>query len=80
VVLAALPIQQGPGGRNMNAITEMRTEEYVRNDIKYHAGMMTEDEFKSAVRRVRDRVDRERRERMAKEKDRAGKTPPCCTR
>lgn len=79
VVLAALPLGAGPSGRNMNAITEMRTESYVRSDIQYHAGLMTEDEFRAAVRRVRDRVDRERRERMEKEKERAAKTPPCCS-
>jgi hypothetical protein len=40
---------------------------------------MTQDEFKAAVRRVRDRVDRERRERMEKAKEREKKLPPCCS-
>lgn len=77
VVLAALPLDMGPGGRNMNAITDARTESFIRGDIKSHAGLMTEDEFRAAVRRVRERVDRERRERMEKEKERR-KAPPCC--
>jgi hypothetical protein len=39
---------------------------------------MSEDEFKSAVKRVRERVDRERRERMEKAKEKEKKAPPCC--
>jgi hypothetical protein len=73
IVLAALPVPLT--GRNMNALIDGRTDAYIRADIKYHAGLMTQDEFKAAVRRVRERVDRERRERMEKQK---AKQPPCC--
>ena len=74
VVLAALPIQMGP---TMSPV-DVRANDFVRADIKAHAGLMTEDEFRAAVKRVRDRVDRERSERMAKEKDKAKKAP-CCS-
>jgi hypothetical protein len=65
-VLAALPLNMGPGGENMNSITNQRTDAYIRNDIAYHSTMMTQDEFKDAVRRIRDRVDREKQEALAK--------------
>ena len=76
VVLAALPIPVTGGTEPVNA----RAREFIRADLDYHARLMSEDEFRAAVRRVRDRVDRERRERMEKnkEKDKA-KNPPCCS-
>lgn len=69
VVLAALPLNMGPTMSPVDA----RRESFIRQDIQLHANMMSEDEFKAAVRRVRERVDRERRERMEKE---AKKKPP----
>jgi hypothetical protein len=76
IVLAALPMNVAPSMSPVDA----RTREYVHNDIQYHAGLMTEDEFKAAVRRVRERVDRERRERMEKAAadEKKKKDPPCC--
>jgi hypothetical protein len=73
IVLAALPIPVTGNTEPVNA----RAREFIRNDLKMSAGLMTEDEFRAAVRRVRERVDRERRERMEKTKDKA-KNPPCC--
>lgn len=78
MVLAALPINVGPGGRNMNALIDARNDSYMRSDISYHSGLMSEDEFRAAVRRVRERVDRERREKMEKAKEK-GKPAPCCS-
>jgi hypothetical protein len=75
IVLAALPMNVSP---SMSPV-DMRSRDVIRNDIQSHAGLMTEDEFKAAVRRVRERVDRERRERMEKQKEREKKTPPCCS-
>jgi hypothetical protein len=72
IVLAALPIPITPGTEPIAA----RTRDYIRNDIDAHARVMSQDEFKAAVRRVRERVDRERRERM--EKAGKKKDPPCC--
>ena len=74
IVLAALPMNVAP---SMSPV-DMRARDFVRSDIQAHAGLMTQDEFKAAVRRVRERVDRERRERMEKAKEREKKTPPCC--
>jgi hypothetical protein len=70
IVLAALPI---PVTANTEPVA-MRTRQFIQNDIQAHARVMSEDEFKTAVRRVRDRVDRERRERMEREKKK--KDPP----
>jgi len=67
-VLAALPLNMGPGGTNMNSITNQRTEAFIQSDIAFHANAMTEDEFRAAVKRIRDRVDRERQEKMAKQR------------
>lgn len=75
IVLAALPLGVGPQGRNMNALIDGRNDAYMRADISSHAGLMTEDEFKTAIKRIRDRIDRERQEKMAKARP---KTPPCC--
>ena len=75
IVLAALPMNVGP---SMSPV-DVRARDFVRSDIQSHAGLMTQDEFKAAVRRVRDRVDRERRERMEKAKEREKKLPPCCS-
>ena len=74
VILAALPI---PVTGNTEPVSA-RARDFIRSDLRMHAGLMTEDDFKAAVHRVRERVDRERRERMekaaAKKKD-----PPCCS-
>lgn len=67
-ILAALPLNVSPQGRNMNALIDGRNDAYMRNDIKVHSGMMSEDEFRTAVRRIRERIDRERQEKMAKRK------------
>ncbi len=71
-VLAALPLNIGPSGRNMNALTDARSDSYMRSDIAAHANIMSEDDFRAAVKRIRERVDRERQERMAKKR----KDPP----
>lgn len=71
-VLAALPLNIGPSGRNMNALTEGRANSYMESDIQSHANIMSEDDFRAAIKRIRDRVDRERQEKMAKKR----KDPP----
>jgi hypothetical protein len=73
IVLAALPIPVTGATDPVN----MRSRQFITSDIRAHAGLMTEDEFRAAVRRVRERVDRERRERMEKEAGKR-KDPPCC--
>jgi hypothetical protein len=71
-VLAALPLNMGPSGRNMNAITDGRADAYMRSDISLHANQMSEDDFKAKIQSIRDRKDRERQEKMAKRR----KDPP----
>ena len=75
IVLAALPMNISPSMSPVDA----RSRDFVANDIRSHAGLMTEDEFRTAVRRVRERVDRERRERLEKAAQREKKAPPCCS-
>jgi hypothetical protein len=74
IVLAALPMNVAP---KMSPV-DVRAMDFVRSDIQSHAGLMSQDEFRAAVRRVRERVDRERRERMQREAERKKKEPPCC--
>lgn len=75
IVLAALPLNVGPTGPSP---VDVRANEFVRNDLAYQSRLMSQDEFKAAVKRVRERVDRERRERMEKAKEKEKKAPPCC--
>lgn len=71
-VLAALPLNIGPSGSNMNALTEGRADAFMRSDIQFHANAMSEDDFRSTVNRIRARKDRERQEKLAKQR----KDPP----
>jgi len=62
-----------PGGVDGNRILDQRTASFIRRDVMEHAQQaLTEDEFKSAVRRIRERKERERKER---EKTIAGTEP-----
>lgn len=74
IVLAALPLNVGATTSPVDA----RARSFVSSDLAYQSRLMSEDEFKSAVKRVRERVDRERRERMEKAKEKEKKAPPCC--
>ena len=67
-VLAALPLNIRPSGSSMNALTDNRADAYMRSDIAAHANMMSEDDFRTAVNKIRQRIDRERQERMAKQR------------
>lgn len=67
-VLAALPLNMGPSGSNMNAVTEQRTNSYIEQDIARHANAMTKDEFNDRVHAIRERMDRERQEKLAKQR------------
>jgi len=70
-ILALLPLQ--PGGVDGNRILDQRSASYIRRDVMEHAQQaLTEDEFKTAVRRIRERKERERQER---EKTVAGGEP-----
>lgn len=65
-ILAALPLNFG--GVNGNRIIEARNASWIQNDIYTHSQGMSEDDFKAAIKRIRDRVDRERKEAEDKAK------------
>ena len=59
-ILAALPFNTG--GVDGRRIIENRNAEWIRNDIYMHSQGMSEDDFRAAVKRIRERKDREKRE------------------
>lgn len=59
VLLAALPLKTG--GVDGQRYRDMKTADYIRNDILIHSGV-SEDDFKNEVRRIRERVDQERKD------------------
>lgn len=59
-ILAALPFNTG--GVDGTRIIEGRNASWIQNDIYSHSQGMTEDDFRAAVRRIRERVDREKKE------------------
>jgi hypothetical protein len=59
-VLAALPLRVGNG----RSPVDVRNQDWMHNDIMLHAQQaISEDEFRSAVRRIRERKEKERREK-----------------
>ena len=67
-MLAALPIraQANPGERAVNRLSST-----YRGEILQHAqAQFHDDEFKTAVKRIRERKDRERREKQQNEEER----------
>jgi hypothetical protein len=56
-ILAALPLNRG--GVEGSRIIEARNANWIQNDIYSHSQGMSEDDFRSAVKRVRERMDRE---------------------
>jgi hypothetical protein len=71
-ILAALPLNFG--GVDGTRIIQARNASWIQNDIYSHAQGMSEDDFRAAVKRIRERVDRQRKE--AEEKDKAKATAP----
>jgi hypothetical protein len=63
-----VPIQ----GRNTNSITDARVAAWTQRELQLHANSMSQDDFKAAVKRIRDRVDREKRQ----QEQAAAKKPP----
>jgi len=66
-VLALLPLNvQG----NPQEIERQRAQRYMRSDIMFQANRsLNEDEFRDAVKRIRERKDREKREAEARKRD-----------
>jgi len=59
-ILAALPFNTG--GVDGRRIIDGRNADWIRNDIYSHSQGMSEDDFRSAIKRIRDRKDREKKE------------------
>ena len=48
------------------------TNAFMQADVQSHSNIMTKDDFRTAVQKIRDRIDRERQEKMAQRR----KDPP----
>jgi hypothetical protein len=59
-ILAALPFNTG--GVDGTRIIEGRNADWIRNDIYSHSQGMSEDDFRAAIKRIRERKDREKKE------------------
>jgi hypothetical protein len=59
-ILAALPLNHG--GVDGTRIIEGRNANWIQNDIYTHSQGMSEDDFRAAVKRIRERMDREKKE------------------
>lgn len=67
-ILAALPFNYG--GVDGARIIQARNANWIRDDIMSHSRGMSEDDFRAAIKRIRERKDRERKE-AEKEKPKA---------
>ena len=64
-LLAMLPLNMGQA--NPTDVDRARAASFMRNDILYHAqAAVNEDEFRKAVKAIRDRKDREHRQEQEK--------------
>jgi hypothetical protein len=59
-ILAALPFNTG--GVEGQRIIDARNADWIRNDIYQHSQGMSEDDFRAAIKRIRERKDREKKE------------------
>jgi len=64
-ILAALPFNYG--GVDGTRLIQARNADWIRNDIYMHSQGLSEDDFRAAVRRIRERKDKEKAE-AAKQK------------
>jgi hypothetical protein len=72
-ILAALPFNYG--GVDGNRIIQARNAAWIQNDIYTHSQGLSEDDFRAAVRRIRERKDKERKEAEEKAKASQKATP-----
>lgn len=71
-ILAALPFNYG--GVDGSRIIQARNAAWIQNDIYMHSQGMSEDDFRAAVKRIRERKEREKRE--AEDQAKTAKGPP----
>ncbi|MEO7085492.1 MAG: hypothetical protein ABI442_04970 [Gemmatimonadaceae bacterium] len=67
-ILAALPLNLNRGGVDGRRIIENRNANWIQDDIFTHAQGLSEEDFRAAVRRIRERKDREKKETEDKDK------------
>jgi hypothetical protein len=72
-ILAALPFNYG--GVDGNRIIQARNAAWIQNDIYSHSQGLSEDDFRAAVRRIRERKDKEKKEADEKAKASQKATP-----
>jgi hypothetical protein len=72
-ILAALPFNYG--GVDGNRIIQARNAAWIQNDIYTHSQGLSEDDFRAAVRRIRERKDKEKKEAEDKAKASQKATP-----
>ena len=71
-ILAAIPFNYG--GVDGSRIIQARNAAWIQNDIYTHSQGLSEDDFRAAVKRIRERKDREKK--AAEEKDKTPKPVP----
>jgi hypothetical protein len=59
-ILAALPFNTG--GVDGSRILQARSADWIRRDIMEHSQGLSEDDFRAAVRRIRERKDKEKKD------------------
>jgi hypothetical protein len=72
-ILAALPFKTG--GVDGAAMIRARNADWIRDDIYSHSQGLSEDDFRAAVKRIRERKDKERQEQDDAKKAAAKPTP-----
>ncbi len=72
-ILAAIPFKTG--GVDGAALTRQRNADWIRNDIASHAQGMSQDDFNAAIKRIRDRKDRDKKAQDDEKKAAARITP-----
>jgi hypothetical protein len=71
-ILAALPFNYG--GVDGSRIIANRNADWIRQDIQSHSTAMSEDDFRAAIKRIRETTDRRKKEAEEnKDKDKASK-------
>ena len=73
-ILAALPFNYG--GVDGSRIIQARNAAWIQNDIYMHSQGMSEDDFRAAVKRIRERKEREKREQDDKASTKAAPIVP----
>jgi hypothetical protein len=68
-ILAALPIRTG--GADGAQLLRDRNSAWIQNDIYTHAQGLSEDDFRAAIKRIRERKDKEKREEEEAKKSQA---------